>query len=182
MVPGTMMFPKQTPASRITCNLLREDFSDMIERNIRCQIKIKWMNVDGIIQNTDSIYVLKCWLTVSVLQTSSEFFGFEYQRPDHSMHTHRTTMHDLQMGLILISESEWPSFLYPQGTEWDLDDDKTELFRGYLLPARECHGFLNPRGLRVRFTRVRVRVGEKNPGKTRTLGKGLTGFEGYDPS
>lgn len=44
-------------------------------------------------------------------------------------------MHDVQMGLIDISESEWPSFLYPQGTSWDLDDDKTDLFRGYLLLA-----------------------------------------------
>jgi hypothetical protein len=44
-------------------------------------------------------------------------------------------MHDLQMGLFDISESEWPSFLYPQGTSWDLDDDKTDLFRGYLLLA-----------------------------------------------
>jgi len=44
-------------------------------------------------------------------------------------------MHDLQMGVIDISESEWPSFLYPQGTSWDLDDDKADLFRGYLLLA-----------------------------------------------
>lgn len=44
-------------------------------------------------------------------------------------------MHDLQMGLIDINESEWPSFLYPQGTSWDLDDDKADLFRGYLLLA-----------------------------------------------
>lgn len=44
-------------------------------------------------------------------------------------------MHDLQMGIIDINESEWPSFLYPQGTSWDLDDDKTDLFRGYLLLA-----------------------------------------------
>lgn len=42
-------------------------------------------------------------------------------------------MHDLQMGVIEFSESEWPSFLYPQGTSWDLNDDKTDLFRGYLL-------------------------------------------------
>jgi hypothetical protein len=42
-------------------------------------------------------------------------------------------MHNLQMGLIDISESEWPSFLYPQDTSWDLNDDKTDLFRGYLL-------------------------------------------------
>ena len=42
-------------------------------------------------------------------------------------------MHDLQMGIMDISESEWPSFLYPQGTSWDVEDDKTDLFRGYLL-------------------------------------------------
>ena len=42
-------------------------------------------------------------------------------------------MHNLQMGLTDISESEWPSFLYPQGTSWDLNNDKTDLFRGYLL-------------------------------------------------
>ena len=43
-------------------------------------------------------------------------------------------MHDAEMGLVDISESEWPSFLYPQGTNGDLDDDRTDLFRGYLLP------------------------------------------------
>ena len=37
-------------------------------------------------------------------------------------------MHDLQMGIMDISESEWPSFLYPQGTSWDVEDDKTDLF------------------------------------------------------
>jgi hypothetical protein len=42
-------------------------------------------------------------------------------------------MYNLQMGLTGISESEWPSFLYPQGTSWDIDDDKTDLFRGYLI-------------------------------------------------
>ena len=37
-------------------------------------------------------------------------------------------MHDLQMGVIDISESKWLSFLYPQGITWDLDDDKANLF------------------------------------------------------
>jgi len=37
-------------------------------------------------------------------------------------------MHDAEMGLVDISESEWPSFLYPQGTNGDLDDDRADLF------------------------------------------------------
>ena len=43
-------------------------------------------------------------------------------------------MHDAQMGVIDISESEWPRFLYPQDTACDLDNDQAGLFRGYLLP------------------------------------------------
>jgi hypothetical protein len=43
-------------------------------------------------------------------------------------------MHDAEMGLSDISECEWPSFLYPQGTPFDLEDDREGLFRGYLLP------------------------------------------------
>jgi len=43
-------------------------------------------------------------------------------------------MHDADMGLVNISESEWPSFLYPLGTNADENDDRVDLFRGYLLP------------------------------------------------
>ena len=43
-------------------------------------------------------------------------------------------MHDAEMGQVDISECEWPSFLYPHGTDGDLEDDRTDLFRGYLLP------------------------------------------------
>ena len=43
-------------------------------------------------------------------------------------------MHDINMGIIDISKCEWPRFLYPQDAKCDLDDDRTGLFRGYLLP------------------------------------------------
>jgi hypothetical protein len=43
-------------------------------------------------------------------------------------------MHDMEMGLSDISELEWPSFLYPRGTTYDISDDQDGLFRGYLLP------------------------------------------------
>lgn len=43
-------------------------------------------------------------------------------------------MHDIEMGIINISECEWPRFLYPQDTKCDIDDDRAGLFRGYLLP------------------------------------------------
>jgi hypothetical protein len=43
-------------------------------------------------------------------------------------------MHDVEMGLVDISESEWPTFLYPLGTNGDEDDDRVNLFRGYMLP------------------------------------------------
>jgi hypothetical protein len=42
-------------------------------------------------------------------------------------------MHDCENSLIDISEYEWPSFLYPQGTTPDVEDDQAGLFRGYLL-------------------------------------------------
>jgi len=42
-------------------------------------------------------------------------------------------MHEAEMGISEISECEWPSFLYPCGTTFDLDDDRDGLFRGYLL-------------------------------------------------
>jgi hypothetical protein len=47
-------------------------------------------------------------------------------------------MHDAGNGSIDICESEWPCYLYPEGTTPDVDDDLTGLFRGYLLP-RVCH-------------------------------------------
>lgn len=43
-------------------------------------------------------------------------------------------MHDAEHGVIDISECEWPSYLYPQGTSPDVEDDQKGLFRGYLLP------------------------------------------------
>jgi hypothetical protein len=43
-------------------------------------------------------------------------------------------MHNAEMGLSDISECEWPCFLYPWGTRYDLDDDRDGLFRRYLLP------------------------------------------------
>ena len=43
-------------------------------------------------------------------------------------------MHDAEMGLCPISECEWPTFLYPHGTSYDLEDEREGLFRGYLLP------------------------------------------------
>jgi len=43
-------------------------------------------------------------------------------------------MHEAEMGISEISECEWPSFLYPRGTTFDLDDNRDGLFRGYLLP------------------------------------------------
>jgi hypothetical protein len=43
-------------------------------------------------------------------------------------------MHNAEMGLSDISECEWPCFLYPRGTKYDLNDDRDGLFRGYLLP------------------------------------------------
>ena len=43
-------------------------------------------------------------------------------------------MHNAEMGLSGISECEWPCFLYPRGTTYDLKDDREGLFRGYLLP------------------------------------------------
>lgn len=42
-------------------------------------------------------------------------------------------MHEAEHGIIDISESEWPSFLYPLGTSPDVEDDQLDLFRGYLL-------------------------------------------------
>ena len=43
-------------------------------------------------------------------------------------------MHNAEMGLSDISECEWPCFLYPQGTKYDLKDDRNGLFCRYLLP------------------------------------------------
>ena len=62
----------------------------------------------------------------------------EYPMPTRNQSEERGWSHpeyafDLQMGIMDISKSEWPSFLYPQGTSWDVEDDKTDLFRGYLL-------------------------------------------------
>ena len=39
-------------------------------------------------------------------------------------------------------------------------------------------GFVTRDGSRVRVHGVRVQVGKKNPGKTRTRGTGLSGFDG----
>ena len=43
-------------------------------------------------------------------------------------------MHDAENGLLVISECEWPSFLYPEDRSADIEDDMAGLFRGYLLP------------------------------------------------
>jgi hypothetical protein len=43
-------------------------------------------------------------------------------------------VYDIEHGVQSISESEWPAFLYPQGTNPDLENDEEGLFRGYLLP------------------------------------------------
>ena len=55
-----------------------------------------------------------------------------------------------------ISESEWPAFLYPQGTNPDVKDDQAGLFRGYLLvfkgPVRSgFFAFFGRTGNRNRF-------------------------------
>jgi hypothetical protein len=42
-------------------------------------------------------------------------------------------MHEAENGMIDISESEWPSFLYPLGSTPDVEDNQLDLFRGYLL-------------------------------------------------
>ncbi|KIM43032.1 hypothetical protein M413DRAFT_26238 [Hebeloma cylindrosporum] len=55
------------------------------------------------------------------------------------------TMHDAQMGVSLISECEWPGFLYPRGTRFDLEDERLGLFRGYLLPMVFRQIFTGPR-------------------------------------
>lgn len=52
-------------------------------------------------------------------------------------------MHDIEMGVIDISECEWPRFLYSQDTKWDLEDDRVGLFRGYLLPIVGCFFIMN---------------------------------------
>ncbi|KAF8814888.1 hypothetical protein BYT27DRAFT_7156659 [Phlegmacium glaucopus] len=54
-------------------------------------------------------------------------------------------MHDAEMGLVDISESEWPTFLYPLGTNGDEDDDRVNLFRGYMLPIVFRQIFTGPR-------------------------------------
>lgn len=43
-------------------------------------------------------------------------------------------VYEIEHGIQRISESEWPAFLYPQGTNPDVEDDLAGLFRGYLLP------------------------------------------------
>ncbi|KAF8804203.1 hypothetical protein BYT27DRAFT_7194949, partial [Phlegmacium glaucopus] len=54
-------------------------------------------------------------------------------------------MHDAEMGLVDISESKWPTFLYPLGTNGDEDDDRVNLFRGYMLPIVFRQIFTGPR-------------------------------------
>ena len=43
-------------------------------------------------------------------------------------------MLNAEMGLSDISECEWPCFLYPRSTKYDLEDNHDGLFWGYLLP------------------------------------------------
>jgi hypothetical protein len=50
---------------------------------------------------------------------------------------YREIMHDIENGVMDISESEWPAFLYPQGKIPDFEDDRDGLFMGYLL-TRVC--------------------------------------------
>ena len=42
-------------------------------------------------------------------------------------------MHEAEHGTLIISECEWPAFLYPIGTNPDVEDDQLDLFWGYLL-------------------------------------------------
>jgi hypothetical protein len=46
-------------------------------------------------------------------------------------------MHDCENGVMVISESEWPAFLYPKDMPPDIEDDRKGLFMGYML-TRVC--------------------------------------------
>ena len=46
----------------------------------------------------------------------------------------RQIVYEIEHGIQTISENEWPAFLYPRGTNPDVEDDQEGLFRGYLLP------------------------------------------------
>ena len=63
------------------------------------------------------------------------FFNFNFTSSDKFYL--RQIVYEIEHGVQLISESEWPAFLYPLGTNQDVKDDLAGLFRGYLLP-RVC--------------------------------------------
>ena len=135
MVLEITIFPKQLAPSWTTSNQHYGDISSTIKMNTQCQLEIEGRIADDPIQNMPSTFVLRFWLTLSHQKIMSMYSAFVYGLQSWLCDIYRNTMHDVQMGQIDISESEWPSFLYPQGTSWDLDDDKTDLFRGYLLLA-----------------------------------------------
>jgi len=54
----------------------------------------------------------------------------------------RQIVYEIEHGVQQISESEWPAFLYPQGTNPDVEDDQAGLFRGYLLPRVSFYSYI----------------------------------------
>ena len=102
--------------------------------NFHCLEKRTIRNVDGAILNMRYLFILRRCLTIFLVRNTSKFTFFILIIYITLLQLiHRNVMHDAEHGVIDISECEWPSFLYPQGTSPDVEDDQKGLFRGYLL-------------------------------------------------
>ena len=132
IVRGTMTLRRRTPPSSIT-SFPTSPFS-MIRKNFRFLVRQITPSVGGTTQSMLHFFIQ--WhrmITLTQRSLRKSFlntFGLLFLTNSSP----RQIVYEIEHGVQQISESEWPAFLYPQGTDPDVEDDQAGLFRGYLLP------------------------------------------------
>ncbi|KAF8891584.1 hypothetical protein CPB84DRAFT_1683224 [Gymnopilus junonius] len=59
-------------------------------------------------------------------------------------HLHRDFTNQIFDGKLVITDNDFPSFMYESGTQYDPDDETSGLFRGFLLVRVFRHIFTGP--------------------------------------
>ena len=122
------------PASSTT-SFPKSSISSTIKKNFHSLAGWITLIVDGATHNLQYFFIRWQLMITSVPRTLREFLF--YPLVLCLMNSFRQILYEIEHGMLKISESEWPAFLYPRGTNPDVEDDQAGLFRGYLLP-RVC--------------------------------------------
>jgi hypothetical protein len=106
----------------------------MIERNVHSPARRITLIADGTTQSMHSFFIQWLRMIISTGRSLRKFFLLECSFVSSKKNSASQILYEIEHGVQSISESEWPAFLYPRGTNPDVEDDQEGLFRGYLLP------------------------------------------------